>query len=140
MRLVAAGALSLTVGPARAAGADLPVERDSLANDGASLNCTLFSSAQGFPDARAAVAKTTAVVRAGRAECLFRSVAPGTYAIAAFEDRNGNQQLDANWLGVPSEGIAFSRDARGRMGPPVFDAASFDRRGKATRFQLLASY
>ena len=140
MKALAVGALLLSAWRAGAAEADLSVTVTQLVNDGASLNCALFASAQGFPDVRAAVARTTAVVRAGRAECRFKAVAPGIYAVAAFEDRNGNQRLDANWLGVPTEGIAFSRDARGRMGPPGFDAASFDHRGEATTLRLRASY
>jgi uncharacterized protein (DUF2141 family) len=140
MKFLAVAALLLIASRAGAAEADLSVIVTQLANDGASLNCALFSSAKGFPDARTAAAKTTAVVRGGRAECLFRSVVYGTYAVAAYEDRNGNQRLDTNWLGVPTEGIAFSRDARGRMGPPGFDAASFDHRGKATVLQLRANY
>ena len=34
---------------------------------------------------------------------------------------NGNEKLDTNLVGIPSEPYGFSRNARGRFGPPSFD-------------------
>jgi uncharacterized protein (DUF2141 family) len=52
-------------------------------------------------------------------------VPPGTYAAQAFQDENGNGKVDRSLLGIPTEGIGFSRDARMRFGPPNFDDAAF---------------
>ncbi|MEQ1507750.1 MAG: DUF2141 domain-containing protein, partial [Myxococcota bacterium] len=42
-------------------------------------------------------------------------------------DRDQDLTLDANWLGMPTEGYGFSAGAvAGRFGPPSFEAASFD--------------
>lgn len=75
-----------------------------------------------------------------RAVCRFFGVRAGSYAVAAFEDRNGNGVLDTNAFGVPTKGVAFSRNARGRLGPPTFDAARFVHGPDATRLQLRAVY
>ena len=55
---------------------------------------------------------------------------PGTYAIALFHDVDGDNQLDKNWIGIPSEPIGFSRNARGWMGPPKFADAAFVHAGQ----------
>ncbi len=57
---------------------------------------------------------------------VFENVAPGRYAMSAFHDRNNNGKLDKGAFGIPQEPFGFSRDARGLMGPPSFDDASFD--------------
>jgi uncharacterized protein (DUF2141 family) len=36
----------------------------------------------------------------------------GTYGIACYLDENGNQKLDQNWLGIPTEAYGFSKGAR----------------------------
>ena len=50
----------------------------------------------------------------------------GTYTIAFYIDKNGNEKIDTNFLGVPKEQFGFSNDVMGRFGPPSFEAASFD--------------
>ncbi|MEM1142908.1 MAG: DUF2141 domain-containing protein [Pseudomonadota bacterium] len=48
---------------------------------------------------------------------------PGRYAIAVFQDLNGNKKLDRSFGIFPREPYAFSSDA-GRYGPPGFEAAA----------------
>ncbi len=51
-------------------------------------------------------------------------IPPGTYAVEAYQDENENRRIDRNLIGMPTEGIGFSRDAKFRFGPPRFaDAA-----------------
>lgn len=54
----------------------------------------------------------------------FKGLAPGKYALIVYQDLNGNGQLDRNLVGAPTEPYGFSNDARGKMGPPNFDAAA----------------
>lgn len=51
---------------------------------------------------------------------------PGRYAVAAFHDTDGNAALTLWPFGLPKEAYGFSRDARGRFGPPTFAQAAFD--------------
>lgn len=60
-------------------------------------------------------------------------LAPGRYAVAAFHDTDGNGTLTLWPIGMPKEAYGFSRDARGRFGPPGFDAAAFDLPAAGTR-------
>lgn len=52
------------------------------------------------------------------------NVAPGVYAVQAYQDENRNGRLDRNLFGLPAEGLGFSRDARMNFGPPRFDDAA----------------
>jgi uncharacterized protein (DUF2141 family) len=56
----------------------------------------------------------------------FKDVPAGHYALNAYHDENDNNRMDRNLFGMPSEGYAFSRDAKGRSGPPQFEDAAFD--------------
>lgn len=52
-------------------------------------------------------------------------LAPGRYAIAAFQDLNRDGKLGTNPVGIPNEPFGFSSEARARFGPPSFEAAAF---------------
>jgi ABC-type glutathione transport system ATPase component len=49
---------------------------------------------------------------------VFKDLAPGTYAVSAYQDLNGNQRLDANMVGMPTEPYGFSRDAKASSARP----------------------
>jgi|SRR5579862_1868421 len=52
-------------------------------------------------------------------------VPPGTYAVGAFHDENGNGHLDTNFLGQPVEGYALSNGIRAVFAKPTFYQAAF---------------
>ena len=62
---------------------------------------------------------------------VIRGVPPGTYAVQAIHDENGNGMLDRR-LFRPTEGMAFSRDAPMRRGPPQFGDAALAVTGNGT--------
>jgi uncharacterized protein (DUF2141 family) len=53
------------------------------------------------------------------------SLPPGDYAFGIFHDENQNNEIDKNWMGIPSEGFAFSNNAMGSFGPPSYTQAKF---------------
>ena len=56
---------------------------------------------------------------------MVKDLPPGRYAIAVFQDLNGNGKLDQSFFGVPKEPYGFSRDAEGSgLTPPGFEAAA----------------
>jgi uncharacterized protein (DUF2141 family) len=50
-------------------------------------------------------------------------VPTGIYALQVFQDDNGNQLLDTNWLGIPTEPVGFSGQVS-RYSKPKFTDAS----------------
>ena len=61
----------------------------------------------------------------GTVTVRIAGIPPGTYAAQAYADENDNHKIDRNFLGIPTEGIGFSNDARMRFGPPSFADAAF---------------
>lgn len=50
----------------------------------------------------------------------------GKYAVAVFQDKNGNNKLDSNFIGIPNEPFGFSNQNSYPMGSPKFKNAAFD--------------
>lgn len=49
----------------------------------------------------------------------------GKYALSAFYDKDGDGEMETNFIGIPKEPIALSNNATGKFGPPSFDDAVF---------------
>jgi uncharacterized protein (DUF2141 family) len=123
MRLLALLLMAQTASPLR-------LELRGLRSNKGRVGCALFDSKKAFPsDEEKATARAWCDITERTATCDFGAVAPGTYAAVCFHDENGNTRLDTGLFGIPIEGIATSRDARGFMGPPKFDDAKFEHGG-----------
>ncbi len=56
---------------------------------------------------------------------VVKNIPDGDYAIAIFHDKNGNEKLDTNILGIPKEPVAFSKAKMKMFGPPKFSECAF---------------
>ncbi|MEZ5656469.1 MAG: DUF2141 domain-containing protein [Sphingobium sp.] len=54
----------------------------------------------------------------------FEGLEAGNYALLVLHDENGNARIDT-MLGIPKEGVGFSRNPKLFMGPPPFDKVQF---------------
>jgi len=80
-----------------------------------------------------------ATARAG--ETVVRlEVPPGTWAVQAYLDENDNEQVDRNFVGIPTEGLGFSNDAPFRFGPPSYGDAAFQLGAGGGRIWLSLRY
>jgi uncharacterized protein (DUF2141 family) len=57
---------------------------------------------------------------------VFADLAPGRYAIATFQDLDGDGKLAANLLGIPSEPWGLSNDARAAFSRPGFQDVAIE--------------
>ncbi len=71
----------------------------------------------------------SAVDEHGKARCVFRGIPPGSYALSAFHDVDGDNELDRKIFGIPSEPYCASRNARRAFGPPRWRDAVFSYPG-----------
>ena len=81
-------------------------------------------------------AKPTAAFmqRATEGELTYQAtLPPGTYALRVMHDENDNGELDANFVGIPSEPWAFSNNATGNFGPPTWEDVKFELKGEASQ-------
>lgn len=54
----------------------------------------------------------------------FTGLPEGMYAISLYHDKNSNEKLDKNFVGLPKEPYGFGNNARGSFGPPSFSDSS----------------
>ena len=126
LAILAAGLAMFLTGLASAAtGAELTLDLSTRASGGM-LAVAVYRDADAFrrgegPVASRVVARTGAVT-----SVVIPGLPPGRYAVAAFHDTDGNGDLTLWPIGLPREAYGFSRNARGRFGPPAFAAAAFD--------------
>jgi uncharacterized protein (DUF2141 family) len=111
------------VAPKAAASTTLVVIVTALRTDRGLVKVTLHASAATFPGKGEPLAVKTAAIDHGRAQIEFPDLVPGDYAFAVMHDEDGDGSMDRNWVGLPSEGWAFSHDAKPSFGPPTWDDA-----------------
>lgn len=130
--VVAAGLVALP-----AAAGDLKIIVEGIRSDAGTVLIGLYDTKDGF---RSAIKRSTEIGLlsdstrvaglALRAVSGWRSVVlgamqPGRYAVIAYHDENDDGKLGTSPWGVPTEGYAFSNNARGLLQAPSFDAADF---------------
>jgi uncharacterized protein (DUF2141 family) len=122
--LVAPGRAAPSTPGANPASGQVRIEVVGVRSDAGQLLAALFRGANGFPrHPEQAFGRTSARIANKQVALVFEHVPAGPFAISLFHDENNDGKLETNGLGMPLEGYAFSRDARGHLGPPSFDAA-----------------
>ena len=90
----------------------------------------LFDSEGGYQGSKPLFARHVAA-GAEPVAVRFSGLAPGRYAAKAFHDVNGDEKMNANPFGMPTEPFGFSNGAQPRMGPPAWSEAAFEVRAGA---------
>ncbi|WP_224490695.1 DUF2141 domain-containing protein [Robertkochia flava] len=98
------------------------VQLENLVNDEGTALIALYNE-DGFMK-KAPVASGKSSISDGKAEFRFENVQPGTYAVVALHDTNGNHRMDFDSNGMPLEGWATSNNDM-TPGPPNFDSSKF---------------
>ena len=107
-----------------ASAGELTIEVLSVTPNRGQVYIALYDQPEAFPITDRQRANQVLAADASHLTVHFKDLPPGRYAVAAFQDVNGNGKLDKNFLGIPKEPYGFSNGARGNAGPPKFaDAA-----------------
>lgn len=125
MRAILAFTLAAPLTAAVAPPASLEVDVIGLRDTRGAIHACLTRAPSHFPDCKSDPAALTQTVTASARKLTFRGVQPGRYAVAIFHDANANRRLDT-FLGIPREGIGFSRNPTIRFGAPRFDKVSIE--------------
>jgi uncharacterized protein (DUF2141 family) len=124
---------ALAAAPPAPAPASLTVRFHGLKSLSGALMFTLAASPEAYAGKAPVAAQVGVEVTGDVVEITFAPLKPGTYAIKAFHDLNGDGKMNANPFGIPTEPFAFSNDAHGLMGPPEWEAAAFAVKAGANR-------
>jgi uncharacterized protein (DUF2141 family) len=122
----------LAIGSGTAEAADLTVTIDGIRNDRGRVYATLFDRPELWLESEHSLQDLSVEAHQGTVAITFHDVAPGRYAVVTFHDENGNNQMDFNFLGMPTEGYAFSNQARPFLSAPSFERCAFTVGGAAT--------
>jgi outer membrane protein len=93
------------------------------APEGGKVVLMLFDSANSFGDFRDPF-RTEVFEADGETTFSLSDVPAGEYALLLHHDANGNDLIDKNFIGIPTEPIAFSNNYRPK-GPPSYQKARF---------------
>ena len=112
----------------------IQVDAEKIRSTTGMMACALFNVADGFPDVQAKSFQYVYVsINSGLANCEFKDVAAGTYAVSVFHDENNNKKLDKNFVGMPLEGYGVSNNIRHMMSAPEFKESSFQVNGEVDK-------
>lgn len=94
------------------------------ANEG-NVKVALANSKKNYNNHKNPFIGLTIEIKDNSAVAIIDDIAYGEYAVKAFHDRDANDDLNTNFLGMPIEDYGFSNDARGVFGPPDWSKAKF---------------
>lgn len=103
----------------------LTINLSGMQNTNGKVNFALFNSSATFNDPNQAFGELFLDCTGTNMTFTLDSLPPGEYAFGIFHDENNNQQIDENFLGIPTEGFAFSNNAMGNFGPPSWSQSKF---------------
>jgi len=132
-----AAALILALGVSSVAGAEtLTIVIEDIRVASGTIQVQVQAGEAQF-DNGGAVAQFREAASEGSMTLVAVDLPPGEYAIRIMHDVNGNDELDANFVGMPTEPYAFSNNAKGRFGPASWADASFALEGEVTQMITL---
>lgn len=119
----------------------ITVRITGLRSTNGNLSAALFNAKKGFPGKYERAIRKAQIPAAGSEHLVvFGDIPYGTYAVAVQHDENANGKLDANFLGMPKEGVGTSNNPKSKFGPPSFDDASFVLDKKAMELTIHLRY
>jgi uncharacterized protein (DUF2141 family) len=136
IKIAAAVAFLSILNLSQAAAADLTITVNNLRSSQGQVLLCVFSAEssdrEAFPDCVKGrpVRQSRESVTDGKVVVSYKGLKDGVYAVAVIHDENGNNELDTNFLGIPTEGIGISTNPR-LLGKPHFGEAQFEIKGKA---------
>lgn len=111
------------VAQAQAARGVLTIEISGLQPQG-QVMVQVFASEADYAAGRAAANQIVAV-DAATEQVRFEGLAAGPTMFRLFHDVNGDNRMNTNPFGIPTEPFAFSNNARGSFGPASWSQAVF---------------
>ena len=116
-------ALIVVAGPASAA--RIIVTIDGLHSAQGNVFIGLYATPSKFLNGNQSDAMRKVRASTGPITVTFDNLPPGTYAVGAYHDENGNDHLDTDFIGLPIEGYALSNGVRAILSKPTFQQAAF---------------
>jgi uncharacterized protein (DUF2141 family) len=138
--LICAFAVTLIFIAGPAAAARIVVTVDGVRSNQGAVFVGLYASPAKFLRGNQTDAVRRVRASTGAITVVFDHLPPGTYAVGAYHDENGNDHLDTDFLGLPIEGYALSNGIRAVFSKPNFYQAAFSVGAGVTPVTLRIRY
>jgi uncharacterized protein (DUF2141 family) len=112
----------------------LDTEIRAMVSESGEISAGVFTDEDQFP--RPPVGSVSVTPNARSLRLTFPDLAPGEYAVGAYQDRNGNGRLDATVVRAPTEPWGISNNPRPKGRPPTWDDAKFTLPPEGTRIVI----
>ncbi|WPP50857.1 DUF2141 domain-containing protein [Catalinimonas niigatensis] len=93
-----------------------------------SIQIAFFSTKASFPDEKPYKANKLSLNESGEVTLIFKDIPFGEYALAVYQDKNDNDKLDTNLVGIPKEPYGFSNNHNPKFSRPNYDEAKVEIR------------
>ncbi|NVK05012.1 MAG: DUF2141 domain-containing protein [Flavobacteriia bacterium] len=93
--------------------------------DRGTLFIGLYNTSSSFGETSRSFRNVKPYATASAKTVSFDRLPEGEYAIAVFQDINGNGKLDKNFFGVPTEPYGFSKNVKPLFSAPTFEDCQF---------------
>tara|TARA_R100001369_G_scaffold73918_1_gene102571 strand:- start:492 stop:911 length:420 start_codon:yes stop_codon:yes gene_type:complete len=113
---------------------NIRVNVDNLASEEGKVYFALFNKDNFLQ--QAPVKGEVSEIKDGVAAVTFSEIPPGTYAVTAYHDKNGNQRMDFESNGMPTEDYGVSNNQMNLYGPPTWEDAKFIFDGEKMELNL----
>lgn len=141
MKILLASILGLFATSGALAQGEISVMVEGIRNTKGQVYVTLQDSEQMYKSKDQFYKVATIEIGKGESSYTFGRIPVGTYVITILHDENSDQKMTTNFVGMPKEGFGFSNNAKGKMGKPSFEAASFNvESGKTARQKIKFIY
>ena len=119
----------LLVGTTPATADTITVVIENIERDQGKIMLQFLSGEAEFEGERDATGRFIVRAQTGAMRISTSNLPAGDYAIRVLHDVNDNDELDTNYIGLPTEPYAFSNNATGNFGPPNWDDVMFTLSG-----------
>lgn len=89
------------------------------------ISVAVYNTSEGFLKFDKVYMSNSVTAEKGTTQLIITDLTEGEYALAVFHDKNGNNELDTNFIGIPKEPIGFSKAKMKMFGPPSFEECTF---------------
>jgi len=104
---------------------DLTVIVNGLKDDQGTVKIGLFNTAASWNDKEEKYMGAILPIKCRKATWIIRNVPYGQYAIKFFHDKNNDDELNMNGLGMPVEAYGFYKSGFSKFIPPNYEKAKF---------------
>ena len=115
---------------------DVIIKVTNIENMKGELLVGIYDSKKTFRKVKKVMKYAVKAVEDGTEVVVLEDIPAGIYAVALFQDFNGNRKFDKNFMGVPKEPFGFSTNYIVKRRAPMFKEVTFQHNGTSTELEI----